>query len=100
MPLAVRFYATAITADGRLIAIDRPAEWIDDTFTSWYVYDLQSLGSDQMRAACELVEYVLQLNAGTVSAESLQLALTVAATCVNGTIQQLQRRLGTWQTMR
>lgn len=99
-PLVVRFEATGITADGRLVAIDRPVEWLDGVFASWHAHDLQSLGSDQMRAACELVETILQLKAGTVSAESLQPALMVAAACVSGTIQQLQRRLEPWQTKR
>lgn len=100
MPLVVRFDATAITADGRLVAIDRPSEWIDDMFTSWHVHDLHGLGPDQMRAACELVESILQLRAGTLSAESLQPALAVAAACVSGTIGQLERRLEPWQQLR
>lgn len=100
MPLIVRFDATAITADGRLVAIDRPSEWIDDMFTSWHVHDLHGLGPDQMRAACELVERILQLRAGTLSAESLQPSLAVAAACVSGTIGQLERRLEPWQQLR
>jgi len=99
MPLVVRFEATAITADGRLIAIDRPSEWIDDVFTSWHVHDLHGLGPDQMCAACKLVESILHLRAGTLSAESLQPSLAVAAACVSGTISQLQRRLEPWQLL-
>lgn len=100
MPLVVRFEATAITAGGRLITIDRSSVWIDDVFTSWHVHDLHGLGPDQMRAACELVESILHLRAGTLSAESLQPSLAVAAACVSGTISQLQRRLEPWHHLR
>lgn len=96
IPLAVRFDQAAITADGRLVAIDRPLEWIDDSFQSWYEHDLSTMGPDQMRTACKLVESMLQLKDGTLSAESLQPALTVAAACVAGTIYQLRKTLDAW----
>lgn len=94
VPLAVRFDRVGVSADGRLIAIDRPTEWLDDLFHSWYAYDLDGMGPDQMASACTLVESMLDLRPGTLSAESLRPALLVAAACVGGTLIQLRRTLG------
>jgi len=96
VPLAVRFDQAAITSDGRLVAIDRPSEWIDDTFHSWHAHDLARMGADQMQCACQLVESMLHLKKGTLSAESLQPALAVAAACVAGSLYQLRQNLALW----
>jgi hypothetical protein len=96
VPLVVRFDHVAITADGRLVAIDRPSEWIEDTFQSWHALDLLGMGPDQMRSACQLVESMLHLKRGTLSADSLQPALVVAAACVAGTLHQLNQMMAPW----
>lgn len=99
VPLVVRFDISAITADGRLISIDRPSEWPDQTFPSWVELPLQRMGVDQMAAACSLVEHMLDLPRGTLSAESLQPALMVAAACCSGSLLQLQLRLNPWNSI-
>lgn len=99
VPLVVRFDLSAITADGRLVSIDRPSEWPDQTFPSWVELQLQRMGADQMAAACSLVEHMLDLPHGTLSAESLQPALKVAAACCSGSLLQLQLRLNPWRTI-
>jgi hypothetical protein len=96
VPLAVRFDHTAITSDGRLVTIDRPSEWIDDTFHSWHALDLARMGPDQMRCACQLVESMLHLRTGLLSADSLQPALAVAAACVAGSLYQMRQNLALW----
>lgn len=99
IPLVVRFDLSAITADGRLISIDRPSEWPDQTFPSWIELQLQHMGADQMAAACSLVEHMLDLSHGTLSAESLRPALAVAAACCSGSLLQLQLRLNPWSSI-
>lgn len=96
VPLVVRFDVSAITADGRLISIDRPSEWPDQTYPSWFELPLQKMGADQMAAACSLVEHMLDLPHGTLSAESLRPSLMVAAACCSGSLLQLQLRLSPW----
>jgi len=80
----VRFDISAIAADGRLVSIDRPTEWPDQAFPSWMELQLQRMGPDQMAAACSLVEHMLDLPHGTLSAESLMPSLKVAAACCTG----------------
>lgn len=99
IPLVVRFDLSAITADGRLISIDRPSEWPDQTFPSWIELQLQHMGADQMAAACSLVEHMLDLPHGTLSAESLRPALAVAAACCSGSLLQLHLRLNPWSSI-
>jgi hypothetical protein len=99
IPLVVRFNMSAITADGRLISIDRPSEWPDQTFPSWIELQLQRMGADQMAAACSLVEHMLDLPYGILSAESLKPALAVAAACCSGSLLQLQLRLNPWTSI-
>jgi hypothetical protein len=96
VPLVVRFDRTAITSDGRLVAIDRPSEWIDGMFRSWYALDLATLSVDQMQCACQLIESILGIKKGRLSADSLQPAMEVAAACVAGTLQQLRQNLALW----
>jgi hypothetical protein len=98
LPLAVRFDQVAITADGRLVSIHRPSEWIDEVFHDWHELDISRMKPDQMRSACQIVESMLQLRPGTLSAESLQPSLQVAAACVAGTLYQLRDRLGLWRS--
>lgn len=57
---------------------------------------LDQLAADRMAAACGMIELMLDLPRGTLSAESLQPALAVAAACCSGTLYQLRRRLGPW----
>lgn len=96
IPLVVRFDMSAITADGRLVSIDRPSEWPDQAFPSWFELQIENMGSDQMAAACSLVEHMLDLPHGTLSAESLKPSLAVAAACCCGSLLQLQQRLNPW----
>lgn len=96
IPLVVRFDISAITADGRLISIDRPSEWPDQAFPSWEELDLPRMCADQMAAACSLVEHMLDLPHGILSAESLKPSLMVAAACCSGSLLQLQLRLNPW----
>lgn len=96
VPLVVRFDLSAITADGRLISIDRPSEWPDQIFPSWQELQLQRISADQMAAACSLVEHMLDLPIGTLCAESIKPSLLVAAACCSGSLLQLQLRLNPW----
>ena len=69
IPLVVRFDLSAITADGRLVSIDRPTEWPDQTFPSWTELKLQRMGADQMAAACcsgSLLQLQLRLNPAAI----------------------------------
>lgn len=96
VPLVARFELTAITADGRMVTIDRPSEWPDQNFPSWVELQLDRMTADQMAAACSLVECMLDLPRGTVSADSLRPALVVAGACCSGSLYQLQLRLNPW----
>lgn len=96
IPLVARYDHSAITADGRLVIIDRPSEWPDQTFPSWMELQLPRLNPDQMASACSLVEFMLDLQHGLLSADSIGPALTVAAACCSGSLVQLQQRLTPW----
>lgn len=91
VPLLFRYNSNAVTADGRLILIDRPEEWPDGMFPSWRTLSPDQMNAEQMAAACSLLELMLLLPKGTLSADSLAPSLKVAAACCNGTLQQFQR---------
>lgn len=96
IPLVARYDHSAITADGRLVIIDRPSEWPDHNFPSWMELQLPRLNSSQMASACNLVEFMLDLQHGLLSADSIGPALAVAAACCSGSLMQLQQRLTPW----
>lgn len=96
IPLIARFDTSAITSDGRLVMLDRPSEWPDQTFPSWMELQLSRLNADQMRATCNIVECMLDLEHGLLSAENLAPSLAVAAACCSGSLMQLQQRLTPW----
>lgn len=96
IPLIARFDNSAITSDGRLVMLDRPSEWPDQTFPSWMELRLSRLNADQMASACNIVECMLDLQHGLLSADSLAPALAVAAACCSGSLMQLQQRLSPW----
>lgn len=91
--LVARANQVAITADGRLINIDRPSEWLDDAFTGWEAIACEQLSADGMKNAIAIVETMLSLPANTLSAESMPAALKVAAASVNHCLLGLQQRL-------
>lgn len=94
--LLFRHDCNAVTADGQFVMIDRPDEWPDQLYPSWHALPLGSLKPEQMNAACFLLEVILDLPKGTLSADNLAQSLKVAAACCNGTLMQLQQRLSPW----
>lgn len=96
VPLVARFNQSGITSDGRLIVLDRPDEWPDQNYPSWMELQLERLDANQMAAACNIVECMLDLRHGLLSADSLAPALAVAAACCSGSLVQLKQRLSPW----
>lgn len=91
--LVARHHNIAITASGSLVTIDRPSEWLDDTFTSWHELPLHDLNADAMAHAIAIVEHLLCLPRGTLSAESLPPALMAMAAGVSLTLKGFQERI-------
>lgn len=91
--LVARHDRIAITADGRLVSIDRSSEWLDDRFSSWRAIPVEQLSADGMKNALAIVETLLALPANTLSADSLPAALKVAAASANLCLLGLQERL-------
>ena len=73
--LIARFHDFAITAEAKLVLIDRPAEWPDGRYGSWSELDIQNQCEDGMKYTIALVEYLMELQKGVIDCDNLRASL-------------------------
>jgi hypothetical protein len=83
-----------ITAGGLLVELlDRPRptdEGLVYSYANWKHWPVRQLDADQMSIACCGVEEILNLPEGTVSAETIEVALLAAARSVSQALLSMQ----------
>lgn len=77
--LVARFHDFAITAEAKIVMIDRPDEWPDDRFGGWFEMDLQAQEEDSAKYIIALCEYLMEIPANTFDIETIKPALRAFA---------------------